>query len=228
VNRRINKKIYMICVLFVAVGLLVCGLTIAYFSSRDVVTNKHQANDVRILLQEPEWLETGMMDAAVMQPGMCIEKDPKVYNDGESGVYVRMKIIIKCKDENGNFVTVDSNDSRYQAIRNAICVDAAGTQKLLSNETGSVVSHNDAFIYNNDDDWFYYKTESGFTVLEAGTYTSPLFQSFIVPVLKTEYNDLLDSEFRIQIAAQAVSDYYQGDDIMTAFSKNFTEAGENN
>ncbi len=199
----IHRKLRMACVLLLTVGMLVCGFTIAYFSSRDEVTNKTRAHDVRIILTEPEWLDVGISDAAAMQPGMVIAKDPMVYNDGEAGVYVRMKIIIICKDSEGNYTEIDSSDKRYKPLMEAICVDDAGGKPLFDEGLVSSIS-NASFEYDSSSGWFYYKSDGNYTSLAPGAYTAPLFSSFRVPVLKTEYNNIFDMDFRIQIVAQAV------------------------
>lgn len=213
-----NKtKLYLLCVLVLAAALLITGLTFAYFTGRDTVTNKQQSKSVEIQLMEIRWEESGRADAAKLEPGMVIEKDPCVYNSGEADVYVRMRLVIK--DASGAEILPDGeNGDRYRAILGALYCksgDVLTGENLLSVSGDTYVSQNEAFVY--EDGWFYYKTESGYTVLKPDTAAPTLFDSMKIPVLKTEYNGIFDTEFTVEVAAQAISAEYKAEDVKAAF-----------
>lgn len=222
-----NKKSVAALSIFVfALGLLICGLSIAFFSDRDVVTNKHEAKEITIKLLEPEWKATGEKKAAKMEPGMMIEKDPYTFNDSEDDVYVRMKIVIKAKNENAEYVELDktkpSDAAIYEAIMSAIYCGAGDENDVrLIGDNGA--SQNENFVLAADG-WFYYKKAGEYTVVASGEGTKTLFDNLKLPVLKSEYNGFFDSEFQIEIVAQAVSASYKGETaIKEAFEKDYQQ-----
>lgn len=224
---KLNKKSVAALSVFVfAVGLLICGLSIAFFSDRDVVTNKHEAKEITIKLLEPEWKAAGETKAAKLEPGMVIEKDPYVYNDSEYAVYVRMKIVLKAKNDNAEYVELDkskaSDAAIYEAIMSAIYCGAGDENDVrLIGDNGASQSKN--FVLEADG-WFYYKNDKGYIAVESGEGTTKLFDNLKIPVLKSEYNHLFDSEFQIEIIAQAVSAKYEGEAaIKAAFEKDFQQ-----
>lgn len=209
-TKRTKKNIYLAGILFCSVGLLIAGLTLAYFSDRDTVTNRQGAKDISIQLMELNWQTTGREKAARMEPGMVIEKDPCVYNSCEADVYVRMRI--ELLDENGNEII---SGNRYDAILSALYCHEDDVPLF---DSGLSFSQNTAFVYENG--WFYYKTEEGYTVLSPKESTPSLFDYLKIPILKTEYNGIFDSEFTIRIIAQAVSATYETEeDIKAAFEE---------
>jgi hypothetical protein len=75
-------------------------------------------------------------------------------------------------------------------------------------QTDNRVSANPNFVYK--DGYFYYgqQSEDGTitcTPLAPGETTTTLFDELVIPVLKTEYIDLLDSPFIIRVEAEAVT-----------------------
>lgn len=205
------------CILVLAAALLVTGLTLAYFTGRDVVTNKQQAKSVEIQLMEILWEDSGRAAAAVSEPGMEIAKDPCVYNSGEADVYVRMCLVIK--DASGTEILPDGeNGGRYSAILEALYCKSEGTSEdytLLTRSEDTYVCQNAAFLY--EDGWFYYMSDGEYTVLEPDTATPTLFDCIRIPVLKTEYNGYFDSEFTIEVVVQAVAAETKTENVKAAF-----------
>ncbi len=211
---KLNKKqAAVVSGLVFAIGLLICGLSIAFFSNRDVVTNQQKAKEITIRLMEPEWKETGEAKAAKLEPGMVIEKDPYVLNESEDDVYIRMKIVIKGRDENAEYGELTADSERCQAIWKAIYCKTSGTGGGTEGDTDGIclldengVSQNPDFVYENG--WFYYKKAGEtdvYTMVASGESTTRLFDNLQIPVLKKEYNGIFDTDFQIEVIAQAVS-----------------------
>lgn len=207
-KKNLNKKIfYIVCAMVFTFGLLLSTLTLAFFSSKDEVTNKTSASDVEIVLLEPEWYAKGMSDAQTLEPGMVIDKDPQVLNKSDTAVYVRMRI--KIVDSNEKDIT---DEERGKEILSAIYCNNA----LLLTSDG-LSSNNPYFISDTDligtdsnltaEGWFYYydKTNKKLSALASGNTTEELFSYLKIPTLKKEYNDFFDSDFSIEIEAQAIS-----------------------
>ena len=197
----------------VALLVLIIGASLAYFTSRDTVTNQVSAEAAEISLLEPNWWSTGITAAENTEPGMTIAKDPQVYNKSEeASVYVRMKITVT--DEDGNEITDDdaAGAKRLYAILSALYLND-GTTQLLSivydegeNEITSLTSENSSFYYSGG--WFYYVEAATITgialeILAPGDTTPTLFSYVVIPVLKTEYDGYFDAAFHIDIEAQA-------------------------
>lgn len=206
-KKNLNKKIfYIVCAMVFTFGLLLSALTLAFFSSRDEVTNKTSASDVEIALLEPEWYDHGMTDAKTLEPGMVVDKNPQVLNKSENAVYVRMRV--RLIDSNGN--VIPSNDEKYEKIMSAICFeqndDRINSVQLVKTATDDIlVSQNPCFQFIGNDDWFYYYKDDKFTALDAGAKTPELFSCLKIPVRKTEYARTFDSNFSIEVEAQAIS-----------------------
>ncbi len=89
--------------------------------------------------------------------------------------------------------------------------------------------HNPAFYYNSKDGWFYYGTydednkKINYKVLKKGEVSPTLFDYIQIPILKSDYNGLFDSGFKIKIEAQAVS--ASEEDVKAAF-ENLTDTLE--
>lgn len=184
-KKKLNKKIfYIVCACVFALGLLVSILTLAFFSSKDEVTNKISAEDIKISLIEPEWDDHGKADAAKMQPGMVIDKDPQVKNRSKSAVYIRMKITVKIENQE-----INESDERYRKIMSALYFS-----------DGENIDPK----FTKDGDWYYYRTDDNMTALEAGATSPALFKCIKTPVLKTDYNDCFGAGFSVSVEAQAI------------------------
>lgn len=194
--QRNKKTVYALCILILAVGLLISGISLAYFTSQDEVTNRHKSISLEIALFEPNWQSEGKEMAKMMEPGMIIPKDPYLYNKSDADVYVRIKL--ELRDNKNNLITASEN--RYQNIMNALYCDAAATLPLIKNN----ISQNANFYYF--DGWFYYaRKETGCFVLPPNGSTSKLFETLKIPVLKTTYNENFDTNFTINVIGQGIS-----------------------
>lgn len=213
---------YVLGALLLAAVLFVMGGSLAYFRGRDVVTNRAASKTVEILLTELRWQESGREMAAGMEPGMIIEKDPCVYNNGEASVYVRMKLVLE--DAEGNEIPSGDGDSdRQQSLLAAIYCGSAGDASetpLLK----TAVSQNPAFEY--EDGWFYYRTDGVYTVLAPGEATPTLFDFIKVPVKKADYNGIFDQGYRIVVVAQAVSSELTGEEAVRQAFEDATSVAE--
>ena len=89
-----SKNQIMLSVCMLIAGLLFCGGSLAYFTSRDEVTNTFKAKTPSIVLYETRWDNKGAEMAKKAVPGMVIPKDPYIYNNSDAEVYVRMKVEI--------------------------------------------------------------------------------------------------------------------------------------
>ena len=89
-----NKKRRSPAMAAALVGLLimmVLVLTLAMFTSSDLVTNRFQSGKIDIVLLEPNWNPS---NATTVLPGDNIAKDPKVKNVDELDVYVFLKVTV--------------------------------------------------------------------------------------------------------------------------------------
>ncbi len=239
VNRKtLGKKLYYFaCMAVLAVGMLACNLTLAYFSSSDEVTNRHTATDIEIELIEPQWRDHGKADAEKLEPGMVIDKDPKVMNLSENGVYLRMRVIIRDKDGNAVSPTVTADDDTvslnpfYEKIYGSICCNNStdtDNNRFVTITTEGITSLNPnfEFIADSDDDpfdgWFYLKTDDGYTKLDAGKNSPELFDYLVIPVLKSEYDSYFGQGFTIEVEAQAIASSVESDKILSEFNSKYT------
>ena len=223
-DTRIKKLSGNVGVIIFLCSLLVIGFTLAYFSYTDIVTNKHSAKNLKIELLEPAWYtDTGMEAAKKQVPGMTITKDPHVYNKSEAKVYVRMKLEILDKD--GKIITDKTKIAAY--LKSIYFIDKNDNNKKkelfvfdTSNPTTPVSSQNSNFEYSSSDGWFYYKTENGYTELDAKSSTPNLFDEIHIPILKSEYNGIFDGNYTIKVIGQAIS---TDTDIIDAFNQQYGE-----
>lgn len=225
---RIKKLSGNVGVIIFLYSLLVIGFTLAYFSYTDIVTNKHSAKSLKIELLEPAWYtDTGMEAAKKQVPGMTITKDPHVYNNSVAKVYVRMKLEIL--DKYGKIIRDKTKIAAYLKSIYFIDINDNNEKKELfvfdtSNPTTPVSSQNSNFEYSRRDGWFYYKTQNGYTVLDAKSSTPNLFDEIHIPILKSEYNGIFDGNYTIKVIAQAISTEYKTDtDIIDAFNQQYGE-----
>ncbi len=227
-DTRIKKLSGNVGVIIFLCSLLVIGFTLAYFSYTDIVTNKHSAKSLKIELLEPAWYtDTGMKAAKKQVPGMTITKDPHVYNNSVAKVYVRMKLEILDKD--GMIIKDEKKIAAY--LKSIYFIDKKDNNKKkelfvfdTSNPTRPVRSQNLNFEYSSRDGWFYYKTEKGYTVLDAKSSTPNLFDEIHIPILKSEYNGIFDGNYTIKVIGQAISTEYKTDtDIIDAFNQQYGE-----
>lgn len=219
----------MVSVGIFAFGLLLAGtITLAYFMSRDEVSNffHSEPKSVEIELFEPEWFKTGAEDAKKLVPGMTIAKDPYVVNVSDTDVYIRMKVdVVDYKDK-----IISAGDDRYKMIMKLLCLsgddsfadlkepqnyEANSIKHLVDFENGEVSkSNNKNFEYDNG--WFYYidADSKAMKLRKTGQATERLFEEIHIPILKKDYlnnnyyndenYDIFQYGFTIRIVAQAV------------------------
>lgn len=89
-----KKKILVIALALSLVAVTALGVTLAYFTDKEVATNTFTVGNVAIEIQEPAWVSTGSKDAPNVYPGESLDKDPAIYNIGENPCFVRVKVTV--------------------------------------------------------------------------------------------------------------------------------------
>jgi len=87
-----KKKLILIVLSVVVVSAGAIGAAIAYFSDTEDATNTFTVGNVNIKLTEPNWDESGSVDAPEVYPGEPLAKDPTIINTGANPCVVRIKI----------------------------------------------------------------------------------------------------------------------------------------
>ena len=148
-------KLKKILTLMCCAVLLVCisvGATVAYLTSQDTVTNTFTVGNVSIVLNEPNWDQTGAAEAFDVYPGEALAKDPTVTNDGKNPCFVRISVT--------NLDQFAAEFNGAQIIYRTDYVDnALGTNWVKGN-----------------DGYFYYSK-----VLNPGETTDALFDQIVIP-----------------------------------------------
>lgn len=83
------KKKMLALSLVVILLTLVVGGTLAYFTDSDQAENVFTVGNVKIELNENNWVEE---NALLVYPGESVAKDPTVANTGNNPCYVRVKV----------------------------------------------------------------------------------------------------------------------------------------
>jgi len=86
---RLNRKWILVIALVVSMVSAISG-TLAYLTSTDTETNTFTVGNVKIDLQEPSY--DG--DYQTLLPGVVIEKDPQIFNEGRTDAWVWMEITV--------------------------------------------------------------------------------------------------------------------------------------
>ena len=97
-------------------------VTLAMFTSGDLVTNRFESGRLDIVLLEPNWEPS---DAVNVVPGDTIPKDPQVQNVDETDAYVFLKVTVPCvdlklDDSEGNKVTTNGVVPMYKFVVNGV------------------------------------------------------------------------------------------------------------
>jgi flagellar basal body-associated protein FliL len=227
-----KKKLYItgLCVLLAVAAVM--SISLAFLSNSDSVTNRQEGRELRIELLEPSWWSSGQEQAAKLEPGMTISKDPYVQNLSKDSVYVRMKLTLK--DADGNAIEeerdADGNliENRYTGILKALRLSEGSEESIYDLIYGSVTI---GFFYDADDGWFYYGTKTTneteitytYTELEAGKTTSKLFAELQVPVLRSEYEGVFDTPFTIEVEAQGIGAATEQEKIRNTFAVQYAQ-----
>ena len=212
------KSQIMLSLCMLIAGLLLCGGSLAYFTSQDEVTNNFNAKTPSIVLYETRWESEGAKMAQKAVPGMEIPKDPYIYNNSEAEVYVRMKIELVVDGHTYNSTT----DALYQKIISYIYYNYN-----FDEETGNLFYDTESGKYNNPDfyyydGYFYYASGDTCKALESHKATSKLFDCIKLPVKKTDFNNgIFDKKFTIKVIAEGVSTAVVDDPTVAECAKQF-------
>ena len=199
------KSQIMLSLCMLIAGLLLCGGSLAYFTSQDEVTNNFNAKTPSIVLYETRWESEGAKMAQKAVPGMEIPKDPYIYNNSEAEVYVRMKIELVVDGNTYN----STADALYKKIISYIYYNYN-----FDEETGNLFYDTESGKYNNPDfyyyDGYFYYVENGSEdgsckALKPHQATPKLFECIKLPIKKSEFNGVFDKKFTIQVFAEGVS-----------------------
>ena len=87
-----KKKILSICLVAVIAAMAIAGASLAYFTAEDSAENVFTVGNVAIDLTEPNWDETGKVEAEDVYPGEPLAKDPTVTNTGKNPCFVRISV----------------------------------------------------------------------------------------------------------------------------------------
>lgn len=105
-----KKKILALCLIVVLAVTAVTGATLAYFTdTTETKENVFTVGNVNIKLEEPNWTESGSVDAPDVYPGEALKKDPTVTNTGINPCFVRVSVTgLDALGEN-NMITYETN-----------------------------------------------------------------------------------------------------------------------
>lgn len=160
----------------------IAGSSIAYFTSKDQVSNTFTVGNVKIQLTEPKWVPT---DQHVIMPATEFEKDPTVKNIGKNDAYIRVNVKI----------------SDYAAIQGAglegssLLTGLDSANWTPTGAAGVVDSVNDTITYS----YYYNKT------IAANESTTPVFTKVSFPsTLKAADLQAIGDDFKIDVSADAI------------------------
>lgn len=203
---------------FIVYVLLMSGI-FSYFHSKDSVTNRMNAKGGSVTIYEPSWDSSGQFKAKASEPGMKIEKDPYGYNNGQSDVFIRLKMTIDtsnytAKNETYAVNFPDDKSKRTAAILSAIKLENGdplinGTVTNNPDFIMSAVVENEKTVY-----YFYYTGENSDTMklVKPQESTKELFNHIDIPVYKKDYFGVFDQPYNITLEAEGVpaSNYPNG------------------
>lgn len=126
-NRR--QKLVTVSLAFSAYVLLLVGI-FSYLQGKDAVTNKLSAKSGGLTILEPAWDNGGQAMAAASEPGMIIPKNPYGYNDGETELYVRIKMTVELGEYDNTVNGLSGNDTDDGEV--GIPNDAKRLEKIVN------------------------------------------------------------------------------------------------
>ena len=191
------KSQIMLSLCMLIAGLLLCGGSLAYFTSQDEVTNTIKAKTPSIVLYETQWNSEGEDMAKKAVPGMIIPKDPYIYNNSDAMVYVRMKVEISVDG-----TAIKDTEPLYNKIISYIYFNYDYDEETGSKFYDGTYQNPNFYYYNG---YFYYANGDTCKPLETHKATPKLFDCIELPVMKTEFNDVFDKKFTIKVIAEGVS-----------------------
>lgn len=113
-----RTKLTTALLMLLALGMGITG-TVAYYSSKETVTNKFTVGEVKIDVTEPKWDEAdddngnGIPDVAEdFLPTRTVDKDPTITNTGNNDAYVYFEVVVPTAD---GIVLSDENGNRLPA-----------------------------------------------------------------------------------------------------------------
>ena len=95
-NKKQNRSSLRIMIISLGLMIVLLTVTLAMFTSGDLVTNRFSGGRVDISLIEPNW---DYEDGLNVVPGEIIAKDPYVVNNEKLDVYVFLKVIVPCDSD---------------------------------------------------------------------------------------------------------------------------------
>lgn len=208
--KKMNRKLYrLLCLIVFSVGMMTCFFTLAYFTSKDDVTNTFHSKGAEIILSEPGWDNEGQKYASELVPGVLIKKDPYITSTGEADVIVRMRLSVLDKDDKDITAT-----DRGRKIIDYIRMNG-GTAFPKYDSLGNLTGYsNSKFFYTLDDEqiYFYYVGDNtgddpNMQILHTGDRTETLFDYIDIPALKSEFGGIFDESFTIKVDAEGVAPY---------------------
>lgn len=210
-NKR--QKITIISFVFVVYVMLLAGI-FSYFQSEDKVTNRIEAKNGSVTIIEPNWDSKGQYKAKTAEPGMKIEKDPSGYNNGQTNLYIRLKMTIDLGTytaENDSYEVnfPDDAERRIDSIMKAIKLENDDSF-LNSSLTGT---NNSDFVMDIQTEsgktvyYFYYTkgdTDNKMCIVKPNESTSELFDHLVIPIYKKDYLGVFDQPYSITLTAEGI------------------------
>lgn len=193
-----NKKNFIITLAMMFV--VVVGGVMAYFTSTDEATNTFTVGEVKIEVNEPNWVAP-----TAITPNMTIVKDPQIKNIGTNDSYVFLKVTVpkatlETVSQDGTVATAAvhqlfqlNNSSNKTAVW-------SGTDTINSTwvQVGQKETTDDAYVYV-----FAYGTNDACTKLAKDASTSNLFDS-VTFINATDGQDLEGESFDISVEAYGI------------------------
>ena len=218
-----RQKLTMLSAVFVLYILLLSGI-FSYFHSEDAVSNRLEAKNGSVTIQEPNWDSKGQYKAQASEPGMTIEKDPSGYNNGQANLFIRLTMTIQIDDlENCRLSEPPLFSQRLDAIANAIQLGSKDANDenihLFDTEGDELICNNSNFVFGGYEDssdkkervyYFYYTGGDKqneidmMRVVNPTNSTAELFCQLEIPVYKKDYLGYFDQPYDIILTAEGI------------------------
>ena len=176
-----KKKIALIATSVALIGVLVAGITMAYFTDKDENLNVITMGNVNIDLDETGAEDrentTHGKDYENVSPNEPIEKDPTVtIQPGSEDAYIRVSL-----EFIGDMFTLEGKEADLKAA-----IDMA--------------VNTDDWYYSSADGYYYY--QGILSNKESGITEATLFEGFTIP--DSWGNEIADKTFQIRVTAEAI------------------------
>lgn len=173
IGPKTKKRIKIISILMTLI-ILSSG-TLAFFISRDTVTNNFKVQDLTIKIEEPNWEEPDSWN------GEKITKDAHVTNTNVMPEIIRVAIEPRFEDENGNFYSGNINDIEFE----------------FSNVTSDIKASN---MWCDGGDGYYYYT----SVVKEGESTTDIIKSVKLNLPAGNVDEYNGKTLKAVVRAEAV------------------------